>query len=330
LFGQRARRMRTGLVPSYERDGQFPGLLVSYSRKSAQQMSRSRDNRRKRERLRSRPPVRAAATQNRPTAWTSRNRIVASVVLVLAAGTVLIWQASRSNSSRRYEATVQSTIAKPTNAPLALSLVPSNSGLVLAQHMEATNSVAKSNQAAIKLNQQANQLMTAGDVQGAIRSYEKALVFTPEDEDLHYNLGIAYAKAGDFTKAEQHYRVALRLLPDYAEVHNNFGNLLLRAGRWDEAAEHLNEAIKLQPEYAAAYNNLGIVRQRQKRLEEATANFEKAVAYDSNYLEAHFNLASASLLAGNRDKAVAEFQQVLRLDPTFEPAQRGLAKAIQK
>ena len=293
-------------------------------------MSKRRDRRRKTPRPHLAQTLPPAHTQSsRPVLSPSKKWMVASVLVVLLAGVGLVWQASRAKPPVRSEATVLAT-AMPTNPSMPVTSVPGNGEPLLASTMAASNSPAKSDQAAVKLNQQANKLMTAGDLQSAIRLYEKALTLTPEDEDLHYNLGIAYAKAGDFTKAEEHYRQALRLLPDYAEVHNNLGNLLLRTRRWDEAADQLNEALKLQPEYAVAYNNLGIVRQKQKRLNDATACFEKAVRYDTNYLEAHFNLASASLQVGNREKAISEFTEVLRLDPTFEAAQRGLAKAMQK
>jgi Flp pilus assembly protein TadD len=293
-------------------------------------MSRRRDHRRKKHRPHFGHPLPPVRTQNqRPIVSPVQKRIAVSAIVLLLAGGGFLWQSSRSKPPERSEATVFTT-ALPTHGSTSAAPVPTNGIPLLASTMDASNNPAKSDQAAVKLNQQANQLMTAGDLQGAIRLYEKGLALTPEDEDLHFNLGIAYAKAGDSTKAEEHYREALRLLPDYAEVRNNLGNLLLRAGRWDEAAQQLQEAIKLQPEYAAAYNNLGIVRQKQKRLDDATACFEKAVRYDTNYLEAHFNLASASLLAGNRDKAISEFGEVLRLDPAFEAARLGLAKALQK
>ena len=189
-----------------------------------------------------------------------------------------------------------------------------------------TNS-PKPEQVAVELNQRATKLLDEGDPQGAIALYQKALALTPEDEDLHYNLGIAYAKSGDLRKAEEHYREALRILPDYAEVHNNLGNLLLRSGRLTEAEEQFTEALQLQPEYAAAHNNLGIVRQQQKRMADATACFQKAVQCDTNYMEAHFNLASAYLVEGKQDKAIPELQEALRIKPDFAPAQQALARA---
>jgi Flp pilus assembly protein TadD len=54
-------------------------------------------------------------------------------------------------------------------------------------------------------------MLAAGDAKGAVRVLENALRFTPNDEDLHYNLGVAYARIGDITNAE--LQTVLRLNP---------------------------------------------------------------------------------------------------------------------
>jgi len=182
--------------------------------------------------------------------------------------------------------------------------------------------------AATELATRANALLAAGDAKGAVRVLEEALRLKPEDEDLHYNLGIAYGKSGDNTNAEHHYREALRLLPDYPEVHNNLGNLLLHAGRLGEAEEQFTEAIKLMPELATAHSNLGIIRQKENRMPEAIACFRKAVEYNTNYWQAHFNLAVACLSQGSKEEGLHELQTVLRLKPDYKPAQSALDKIL--
>ena len=184
--------------------------------------------------------------------------------------------------------------------------------------------------AVTELGARASALLAAGDAKSAVRVLEDALRFKPEDEDLHYNLGIAYARSGDITNAENHYREALRLLPDYPEVHNNLGNLLLRAGRLGEAEEQFTEAIKLMPKLSNAHNNLGTVRQRQNRMPEAIACFRKAVEYNTNYWQAHFNLAVAYVSQGSNAEGLQELQTVLRLNPGYEPAQSALDKIMAK
>lgn len=178
------------------------------------------------------------------------------------------------------------------------------------------------------LMSQGSELIAKGHLPEAIRVFKQALALTPEDEVLHYNIGIAYKGMGDVTNAELHYREALRLLPDYPEVHNNLGNLLLQTKRWDEAEEQLTAAVQLMPEDASVQNNLGILRQRQHRTNDALACFQKAVACDTNYWQGHFNLGQALLMTGDRERGISELRETLRINPAFEVAERALSRAI--
>ena len=209
-----------------------------------------------------------------------------------------------------------------SNRPVSTAPGPAAGG----SNLDAITAGRQKDGEATALSSRASALLAAGDPKGAVRLLEEALRLTPADEDLHYNLGIAYARSGDTTNAELHYREALRLLPDYPEVHNNLGNLLLHAGRLGEAEEQFTEAIKLMPELATAHNSLGIVRQSQHRLPDAIACFRKAIEYNTNYWQAHFNLAVASVSQGTKDEGLRELQTVLRLNPGYTPAQSALDK----
>ncbi len=293
-------------------------------------MSRRQSQRAVRSAARPPQPKRNAPAANPNARSGLRKAALPVVVLLLLAvvGTALwYWISTMSFAGNN-------AISAGSNAPIVLAKPgpqpPEIRGSALvASNPSSTSASPPKDQATVDLNQQANELLNARDFKGAIQLYEKAIAAAPEDEDLHYNLGIAYAKAGDTEKAEKEYREALRLLPDYAEVHNNLGNLLLRSGRLKEADDQFAEAIALMPEYAAAHNNLGIVRQRQKRLLEAKECFQKAARYDTNYLEAHYNLATSYLLENSPDKALPEFRETLRINPGFEPAQRAVAKLTE-
>jgi Flp pilus assembly protein TadD len=200
-------------------------------------------------------------------------------------------------------------------------------------HLSGTNlqGVVETRQkesSSVELSSFAGSMLVQGNPKAAIQAYKQALDLTPNDEDLHYNLGIAYNQTGDLTNAEKEYREALRLLPDYPEVQNNLGNLLMREGRLAEAEEYFLGALKSMPEYAQAHNNLGTLRQKQGRTDEALASFQKAVAYDTNHWQAHFNLGTAYMAKGQREEAARELRETLRLNPDFAPAERALAKAL--
>jgi Tfp pilus assembly protein PilF len=221
-------------------------------------------------------------------------------------------------------AKAQPGAANPTGGTPLASTGPTNQDTAA----EGIAASRKKDSLAAQLNLTANNLLKGGNPTGAVQTYKQAIALTPEDEDLHLNLGIAYVRSGDLTNAEHEYEEALRLLPDYPEVHNNLGNVLMRQGRLAEAERHFTEALKQMPDYAQAHNNLGILRRQQKQPEEALPCFQKAAQYDTNYWEPHFNMASVYLGMKQRDKAVAELQETLRLNPTFEIARRLLAKTL--
>ncbi|HEX4644769.1 MAG TPA: tetratricopeptide repeat protein [Verrucomicrobiae bacterium] len=179
---------------------------------------------------------------------------------------------------------------------------------------------------------QANQgeLIEQGRYAEAIQQYQAALKTNADDEDLHYNLGIAYARLGRTNEAIQEYETALKLFPDYVAVHINLGNLLLSLGRADEAIAHLRAALESTPDNALAHNNLGSALAHERKYDEAMLQFTEALRLDTNYLEARFNLASAHLALKKYDESIGEFEALLREKPYFDPASRLLSVARQR
>ena len=183
---------------------------------------------------------------------------------------------------------------------------------------------------AVAFANQGNQFLTNGAFAEAIQSFQAAIAITPEDEDLHYDLGIAYAQLGKTNEAVKAYEKALELFSDYAEVHNNLGNLLMKMGRLDEAQKHFEEAVKNSPENGSFRNNLGSLLARRGQIPEALLHFSKAVELAPNNFEAHFNLGNAYLYQNRAEEAAKEFAEALRLNPGFEMARRNLDMARRR
>jgi Tfp pilus assembly protein PilF len=169
-----------------------------------------------------------------------------------------------------------------------------------------------------------SQLIAQGRPAEAAALFAEALRLAPDDEDIHYNLGIALARQGKLEEAIQHYEEALRLFPDYVEAHNNLGNVLLRLGQPDEAVARFREAVRIMPDYASGWNNLGNALQHGQP-DEASKCYQRAVELNPNHLEARFNLASSYARQRQFPEARAELEAVLRLQPDFAPARTALA-----
>ena len=172
-----------------------------------------------------------------------------------------------------------------------------------------------------------NELLNKRDFAAAEEKYRQAVALSPEQEDLHYNLGIALARQGKVEEAKKHYEKALQLFPDYAEAQNNLGNLLLSQNKMDEAIALFRKAIENSPENPSFRNNLGTALARQQMVAEATAEFQEAVRLAPDYAEARVNLANALLASGRPDEAVAQLNEALRLKPGYKPALQTLQRA---
>ena len=98
-------------------------------------------------------------------------------------------------------------------------------------------------------------LKDTGDLDGARREWEAALVIKPDDPGTHAQLGTALAVRGDLGAAESHYRSALQGDPRLLEARLNLGQICERTGRLAEARGHyqgvVERAAAADPDLAA-------------------------------------------------------------------------------
>ena len=118
----------------------------------------------------------------------------------------------------------------------------------------------------------------AGDIDAAIRHYERSLELNPASAITQYNLGIALAGRGRRDDALAHFQEAVRLDPDYAQAHNNLGAVLYVLGRRSEAVDHYRRAIALGPDNVDARTNLGVALSELGRAQDAVVQFREALA----------------------------------------------------
>lgn len=95
-----------------------------------------------------------------------------------------------------------------------------------------------------------------GNVDRAIDSYKKAIVFQPRFASPYTNLGVAYEKKGLPNLAISSYQTALQLDPNDAISHNNLGYVYTRLGRISEAVIEFKRALVIDPNLTIAQENL--------------------------------------------------------------------------
>jgi len=91
----------------------------------------------------------------------------------------------------------------------------------------------------------------------AIKCFKKAIAINPSNEEIHYNLGIAYHDKGTLDEAITAFKKALALNPGYADAHYNLGITYDQKEMLDKAIVEFKEVIAIESNSADAHHNLG-------------------------------------------------------------------------
>jgi tetratricopeptide (TPR) repeat protein len=208
------------------------------------------------------------------TARSGRRRIsmlvVATLVLLVAIIFRFGWQPGRTpeppraaSQSRQVDDSVPAPAPSgPTAAPAAPAVSqPDLAGVVPSLEAPVENPDTNSVSDMINLG---NWLLSQDRLEEAEQAYRRAIEINPDDEDAHFNRGIALARQRRFDEAVAEYQKTLEIFPDYVEVRNNLANSLIELGRREEAVKQLELALEINPEYVQALNNLGRIRALNK------------------------------------------------------------------
>ncbi|MEM8607477.1 MAG: tetratricopeptide repeat protein [Myxococcota bacterium] len=126
--------------------------------------------------------------------------------------------------------------------------------LALAVKLDPSNRQAKSDldQILEKLVRMAYYQAEAGEVEDAIRNYDRVLELQPRYADALAFRGQAYAKKDQLNDAERDLLHAIRIDPANLDAYRGLDTVLSRQERLDEAIAHWNRYLKRRPKDAAA------------------------------------------------------------------------------
>jgi tetratricopeptide (TPR) repeat protein len=186
------------------------------------------------------------------------------------------------------------------------------------------NRPAKSDQDLAK----AIQSHQSGDLDRAIRLYEKVVRKQPRHAAALNLLGLANFQAGRAEDAVAPMERALAIEPDLPDARYNLGLILHSLRRYEDAIPHLQQSVAERPGDAEAHNNLGAALKEAGRYEEAAEQYRAALALSGGYAEAHCNLGNALLALDRAAEAMEPFRRALQLRPFFAAADTGLGNAL--
>lgn len=119
--------------------------------------------------------------------------------------------------------------------------------------------------------------MGEGKFAKAVTSYTRALEAAPNDPELLYGRGLAYAESGDIDAAVADLRHVLEIKPDDIDALNALGFTLADAGRdLDKAEDLIARARKARPHDPAITDSWGWVQYRLGHLDAACEALQQA------------------------------------------------------
>jgi tetratricopeptide (TPR) repeat protein len=103
----------------------------------------------------------------------------------------------------------------------------------------------------------------AGELDRAIRSFERAAAINPENPDAHFGLGLIHQRAGRRDLAESALLRALSADPMHPYARLMLVRLYLDQSRWRQAQKHLETMRRIDPDDEEAQELRELMRSRR-------------------------------------------------------------------
>ncbi len=157
-----------------------------------------------------------------------------------------------------------------------------------------------------------NARMDKGDLNGAIRDFDKAVTLNPHNILAWNNRGVARQKTGDLEGALGDFNRTIQLAQRSSRAYNNRGTLRIEMKDSSGAIADYTRAIEIDPRNAAAFNNRGNAYDAQGELDRACRDFDRAIELDGNMLDAYMNRGLTLIRQGKEAEAEKDFAHYLR------------------
>lgn len=119
--------------------------------------------------------------------------------------------------------------------------------------------------------------VSAGELEQAIASWEKALKINPNLSEAWHNRGSALGRLGKYEAAVESFQSALTIDPDNYQAWNDRAHALYQLQNWAEAVSSWSNAIKIMPGNHLFWYNRGCALEQLEKWQDAIASYEKAL-----------------------------------------------------
>lgn len=176
------------------------------------------------------------------------------------------------------------------------------------------------NSEAGKLYNEGNSLLKAGNYNGAISNYDKAIAIE-KDYRIYYQKGVAQKKANDLNGSKASLEECIKLKNDFEPGYNALGGVFFSMGDYNQAIKNFEKVLtltdnasvtkKVKKNLSLAYTKLGNDEISKGNAQNAVQYLTKAVEND-NYDAAYLSLAKLYSELGEWDKSITSSESALK------------------
>jgi|GEM_PF-2147560 len=166
--------------------------------------------------------------------------------------------------------------------------------------------------------QEGNSLATQGNLAGAIRHFEAALVLSPLDVSLHFKIGRLYSQLENWDKAIKSFKMALKHNPNLVDGHYELARIAQFREEYPTAKDHINQALALESDNEACLKlKLKILNKLDDKTEQLSvlSQLSKVSPNAKKYRVAWANTAAQ---VGHYDEATKVYQELAQEYPEEE------------
>jgi tetratricopeptide (TPR) repeat protein len=167
----------------------------------------------------------------------------------------------------------------------------------------------------VSLNISGDTLYQKGDIHGAIKEFNAALMLDSSNVNVHNSLGVCYAVLGDYEKALEEFEEAVRLDPEEAMALYNAGLVNMLTDNSDKALEYFLDADRKEGNIFDVAFQTGRLYLKMGKPEQGKKSLEKAVRLDPESGLAFRYLGECCAAMNLTDEAISAYKKVIRQNP---------------
>ncbi len=171
----------------------------------------------------------------------------------------------------------------------------------------------------------AQYYLRVNEPEEAVKAYQQALAFDPENPTILTDLAVLYVRQGKVQEALKLAERAAEVDPNYENAFVLLGRLYAGTGHNDKAIQAYRRVITLNPSNHDAYLLLGTLYAQENRFREALEALEHLKTLLPDNPLAHYYRARVFLDMKFYDQAEAAYLETLQINPFFDRAILDLA-----